>query len=426
MMGNGFPVPPRRFSSFSTPSTMGGPVQDLDASVQESARRGDPVALTRVMVTIPSVNPELEDGGQGEGAMAEQCKAWLEGWGYVPDRVEVAPGRWNVVARRAGGGGKGRTLLLNGHLDTVGVGGMTSPPFSGEVKEGRVWGRGACDMKGGLGLILATAAELARSSHPGELVVALTADEEHASVGMEDLVRAGIHADGAVVCEPTSLAVMPAHKGFLWLEAEFRGRAAHGSRPDLGVDAILHAARFLSALEPLGARLREAPPHPLLAHASFHAGTIRGGSAPSVYPHRCHLVLERRTLPGEDPSSVLREFTEVLDRLRASSPDVDATLQAGLFRPGTEVPAESHLVRTLLLALEGEGLQPRTEGMTAWVDAAYLNESGVPAVCFGPGSIAQAHGTEEWVQLAELETGARVLSRFARSFLAGEEGWGPP
>ena len=399
-------------------------MQSLDASVHESAGRGDPVALTRVMVAIPSVNPELEEGGQGEEAMAVQCSAWLEGWGYAPGRVEVAPGRWDVVARRAGGGGNGRTLLLNGHLDTVGVGGMTGPPFSGEVKGGRVWGRGACDMKGGLALILATAAELARAPHPGELVVALTADEEHASVGMEALVNGGVQADGAIVCEPTSLAVMPAHKGFLWLEAEFRGRAAHGSRPELGVDAILHAARFLSALEPLGARLREAPPHPLLAHASFHAGTIRGGSAPSVYPDRCHLVLERRTLPGEDPSSVLREFAEVLDGVRASSPDMDATLEAGLFRPGTEVPAESRLVRTLLQALEAEGVQPRMEGMTAWVDAAYLNETGVPAVCFGPGSIAQAHSAEEWVPLAELEAGARALARFARSFLAGEEGWG--
>jgi acetylornithine deacetylase len=399
-------------------------MRSLDASVHESAGRGDPVALTRVMVAIPSVNPELEEGGQGEEAMAVQCNAWLEGWGYAPDRVEVAPGRWNVVARRAGGGGNGRTLLLNGHLDTVGVGGMTGAPFSGEVKGGRVWGRGACDMKGGLALILATAAELARAPHPGELVVALTADEEHASVGMEALVNGGVKADGAIVCEPTSLAVMPAHKGFLWLEAEFRGRAAHGSRPELGVDAILHAARFLSALEPLGARLREAPPHPLLAHASFHAGTIRGGSAPSVYPDRCHLVLERRTLPGEDPSSVLQEFAEVLDGVRASSPEMDATLEAGLFRPGTEVPAESRLVRTLLQALEAEGVRPRIEGMTAWVDAAYLNETGVPAVCFGPGSIAQAHSAEEWVPLAELEAGARALTRFARSFLAGEEGWG--
>ncbi len=296
---------------------------------------------------------------------------------------------------------------------------MRGSPFGGEVREGRVWGRGSCDMKGGLAIILSTAAGLSRLSHPGELVVALTADEEHASVGMQDFAGGGLRADGAVVCEPTELAVMPAHKGFLWVEAEFRGRAAHGSRPDQGVDAILHAARFLTALEPLGTRLRAGPPHPLLAHPSFHAGTIRGGSAPSVYPDRCHLVLERRTLPGEEPSAVLREFQEVLDGVRASFPDVDGTLEAGLFRPGTEVPADSDLVGALLGAVREEGLRPRVEGMTAWVDAAFLNEAGVPAVCFGPGSIARAHGAEEWVPVEELEAGARILVCFARSFLAG-------
>jgi acetylornithine deacetylase len=395
-------------------------VKELDPEVHEKAGRGDPVALTQVMVAIPSVNPELEEGGTGEEVLARQCRAWLDGWGYAVESVEVAPGRWNVVARRAGGGGVGRTLILNGHMDTVGVGGMTVLPFSGEVREGMVWGRGACDMKGGLAIILSVAAQLSRFAFPGELVVALTADEEYASIGMEVFAGEQGGADGAVVCEPTSLAVMPAHKGFLWVDAEFRGRAAHGSRPDEGVDAILHAARYLTALESLGGRLRERRPHPLLAHPSFHSGIVRGGTAPSVYPDRCHLVLERRTLPGEDPSEVLQEFQEVLNEVRASYPDVDGTLEARLFRPGTEVLTDSALVQTLLEAAELEGVPPRVEGMTAWVDAAFLNEAGVPAVCFGPGSIAQAHGAEEWVPVEELEAGARVLLRFALSFLAGQ------
>lgn len=395
-------------------------MRGLDPGVWHDASLGDPVALTRAMVAIPSVNPELEQGGDGEEAMAGKCKTWLEGWGYAVEAEEVAPGRWNVVARRVGGGGKGgRVLVLNGHMDTVGVEGMAVSPFGGELREGRVWGRGACDMKGGLAIILATAARLARLPHPGELIVALTADEEHASLGMQAFARGALRADGAVVCEPTSLAVMPAHKGFLWVEADFRGRAAHGSRPDEGVDAILHAARFLTALGPLEASLRERPPHPLLAHPSFHAGTIQGGSAPSVYPHRCQVVLERRTLPGEGAKAVLREFQEVLDSVHSEVPEMDGRLQGGLFRVGTEVPADSVLVRTLLDAAEGEGLVPRLEGMTAWVDAAFLNEAGIPAVCFGPGSIAQAHGAEEWVPTVELEAGARVLARFANSFLAG-------
>jgi len=389
----------------------------IEQDVLNQARAGDPVALTQAMVAIPSVNPYLEDGGAGEEALARQCGAWLEEWGYDVELSEVVPGRWNVLARRGGSGGPG--LILNGHLDTVGVEGMTCSPFGGALKDGKGWGRGACDMKGGLSIILATAADLAKEEHPGELVVALTADEEHASIGMQAFSETIVGPTAAVVCEPTNLAVMPAHKGFLWVNAEFRGKAAHGSRPDEGVDAILHAGHFMAALSGLEARLLGGARHPLLAYPSFHAGTIEGGSAPYVYPHHCKLVLERRTLPGEEPSAIMDEFREVLEELRERIPGMDAELTAALFRPGTEVPVEGDLVQALLAAIEAEGLDGRVEAMTAWVDAAFLNEIGIPAVCFGPGSIAQAHAAEEWVPVEELGSGARILTRFARDFLAG-------
>jgi acetylornithine deacetylase len=388
----------------------------MASDVLERAAAGDPVALTQAMVAIPSVNPAMEADGTGEVALGRQAHAWLSGWGYRPELLEVAPGRWNVVASRGGGG---RRLILNGHLDTVGVKGMEVSPFSGELKDGRVWGRGACDMKGGLAVILATAAALAREDLPGELVVALTADEEHASIGMQSFAESVGWADGAVVCEPTSLIVMPAHKGFLWVDAEFRGRAAHGSLPDEGVDAIVHAGHFLVALEELSARLSQGPPHPILGYPSCHAGTIEGGSAPSVYPDSCRLVLERRTLPGEDPGAILAEFQDVLDGVMARVPGTDGWLRAGLFRPGTEVPVGSPLVQALLAAAETEGVEGRLGAMTAWVDAAFLNEAGIPAVCFGPGSIAHAHAAVEWVSSEELERGARILARFARGFLEG-------
>jgi acetylornithine deacetylase len=393
----------------------------IKEDVLDQASVGDPVALTRAMVAVPSVNPCLEEGGAGEEALARQCGGWLGEWGYDVELSEVAPGRWNVVAK--GGGNSGPSLILNGHLDTVGVEGMTCSPFSGSLKDSRVWGRGACDMKGGLGIILATAAALAREEHPGELVVALTADEEHASVGMQafsETISETIEGPAAaVVCEPTNLAVMPAHKGFLWVNAEFRGRAVHGSRPDEGVDAILHAGHFLAALSGLEARLRGREMHPLLKYPSFHAGTIEGGSAPSVYPHRCKLVLERRTLPGEEPQAIMDEFRGVLEELRERTQGLDAELTAELFRPGTEVPVESDLVQGLLAAIEVEGLERRVEAMTAWVDAAFLNEADIPAVCFGPGSIAHAHAAEEWVPVEEVVAGARILTRFTRDFLAG-------
>ena len=236
--------------------------QENDRILKE-ARAGDPVALARVLVAAPSVNPELEASGAGEAAVAELTSQWLRAWGLSVETSEVAPGRWNVVGRLPGDG-TGPTLLLNGHLDTVGVDGMSVDPFGAELRDGRLWGRGSCDMKGGVAALLATTAKVARDPPPGALIVALTADEEHASLGMQALMGSGMGADAAVVCEPTSLAIMPAHKGFVWVEADFQGRAAHGSRPDAGVDAIEHAGRYLTALSALGSRLRAREPHPLL------------------------------------------------------------------------------------------------------------------------------------------------------------------
>lgn len=277
-------------------------------------------------------------------------------------------------------------------------------------------------MKGGLGVILAAAQRLSGTGHAGELMVALTADEEHASLGMQHFIAHAPDADGAIVCEPTGLAIMPAHKGFLWIDAIFRGKAAHGSRPEEGVDAIRHAARFLTALDAMESRLATGPEHALLGRPSIHAGTIKGGSAPSVYPHDCTVVLERRTLPGERAEDILAEFQGLLEGIRQERSGLDASVSLGLSRVGTEVPESTPLVRELADAVEAEGLAARVEGMTAWVDAAYLNEAGIPAICFGPGSIAQAHASQEWVPQEELNVGARILCRFSERFLAGVSG----
>jgi acetylornithine deacetylase len=232
---------------------------------------------------------------------------------------------------------------------------------------------------------------------------------------MADLVSgAEPVADLAVVCEPTSLAVMPAHKGFLWLEAEFRGLAAHGSRPDIGIDAIRHAGLFLTALDTYAGELKGRPAHPLLGHGSFHAGTIAGGSAESVYPDYCKLLLERRTMPGERAADVLLEFESVLQELGQRHGNMSASLRVTLERPGTEVPPGHPLVQALIAAGSATGSPVAVEGMTAWVDAAFLNESGVPAVCYGPGSIEQAHTDDEWIAVDEIRKCADVLERFAR------------
>jgi acetylornithine deacetylase len=387
-------------------------MDDRDIPSLEVARGGDPVAIARLLVSTPSVNPVLAPGGEGEGAMAEVTASLLEGWGLDTVVQEVAPGRMNVTATLKG---EGPTLLLNGHLDTVGIAGMAVEPFGAEIEGDRLIGRGSCDMKGGVAALLAATANLAAGGSRPNLVVALTADEEHASLGMSAFVDGDVRADLAVVCEPTSLAVMPAHKGFVWISVDFRGVAAHGSRPEVGIDAIRHAGLYLAALDEYAEELRSKAEHPLLGYGSLHAGTIAGGSAESVYPGHCRLLLERRTMPGESPEEVVREFQRVLDDLRVREPALDAQLEMTLERPGSEVAADSRLVSGLLDAAKSVGVPSVVEGMTAWVDAAFLNESGVPAVCYGPGSIEQAHTADEWIDVREIRTCAEVLETFARS-----------
>jgi acetylornithine deacetylase len=386
----------------------------------DDARSGDPVALARRLVAIPSVNPDLEGDGAGEAEIAAFCAELLEGWGFDVSSWDAAPGRPNVVARLSGAG---PTLLLNGHLDTVGVAGRTIDPFAAELRDGRLWGRGSCDMKGGVAALLAAARALVEGSDAERpnLVVALTADEENASVGMARLVEHGVAADMAVVCEPTELAVMPSHKGFVWIRALFAGRAAHGSRPELGIDAIRHAALYLAALEEHAAALRRAPAHPLLGHGSFHAGTIRGGAAASVYPESCELVLERRTLPDESVQEAVAPFRATLEALVVDHPEIVGELAVTLDRPGTEVAEDTPLVRGLLEALGKVGTDPAIRGMSAWVDAAYLNGVGIPAVCFGPGSIEQAHTTDEWIDVEEIRVATDVLVRFAHTLVTNSD-----
>lgn len=388
---------------------MAEPVTDRSESVP-----GTVTELARALIATPSVNPTLEAGGAGESAAAALTADWLRAWGFDTDLVEAAPGRPSVLARLQRG--TGRSLILSGHLDTVGVEGMRIAPFDPVLRDGRVWGRGSADMKGGVAAALAAARDLAAGPFQGTLVVALTADEEAAALGCRRLIDDGLRADAAIVCEPTGLAIMPAHKGFVWLRVEFRGQAAHGSRPDRGVDAIRHAGLFLARLEKLEAALSRREKHPLLGVGSIHAGTIRGGTAPSVYPGSCELVLERRTLPRESVASVRSEVEYLLAQLRSDQPALDADLQVQLERSGSEVPRDHELVRGLEQALTDIGVQPRLAGMTAWVEASMYNQAGTPAICFGPGSIQDAHTADESASVQEIETAHRALLGMMREF----------
>jgi acetylornithine deacetylase len=358
--------------------------------------------LVADLLAIDSVNPDLIAGGAGEGQIARFVAEWLASAGLDVALDEVAPGRSNAIGVARGTGG-GRTLLLNAHLDTVGVAGMERP-HEPRVEGNRLFGRGAYDMKAGLAAAMLAGAAAAKAGLAGDVVVAAVADEEFASAGTEALLR-GLSADAAIVTEPTELAVAVAHRGFAGFEIEATGVAAHGSRPDLGVDAIAKIGPVLIELAALDARLRAEPTHALLQSGSLHASLIEGGQEFSSYPARCLLTGERRTLPGETAEDVERELLDAL--ARAGS---DAALRLLVTRAGFEVAEDEEIVRLVRDRSGGDVV-----GVPFWTDAALLAAAGVPTVLFGPVGEG-AHAVVEWVDLPSVETVRDVLVDVARAF----------
>jgi acetylornithine deacetylase len=375
----------------------------------------DAARLLADLVAIDSVNPALVPGAAGEAEIAAFVAAWLRERGLDVTVLDDPPGRPSVVGVARGSGG-GAALMLNAHLDTVGVAGMDLP-HAPRVRDGRLYGRGAYDMKGGLAAImLAGAAAAAGDGLRGDVIVTAVADEEHASLGVQAVLRR-FGADACVVTEPTHLRACVAHKGFVWAELETRGRAAHGSRPDLGVDAIAGMGPVLAGIAALQARL-DAAPHPLLGPASLHASLICGGQELSSYPERCVCSVERRTLPGESTVAVERELADLLALARAADPRLATELRMGLRRDPFEVPADAHVVEVLRAAGAAVlGSELEVVGDHPWMDAAFTAAAGIPTVVFGPGG-AGAHAVEEYGDLASVERCAAVLSETARRLCA--------
>ncbi|MGH7662865.1 MAG: M20/M25/M40 family metallo-hydrolase [Gemmatimonadaceae bacterium] len=256
-------------------------------------------------------------------------------------------------------------------------------------------------------------------------MVAAVADEENESIGTRALIASGVRADAAIVTEPTRLAIAPAHRGFAWLDVELTGRAAHGSRYDIGVDAITHAGLLLAELDRAQREVLVARTHPLLGHASMHASLISGGIGMSTYPDHCSLRLERRTLPGESAEDVLREVMAACERVRSTTPSFRARTRLDFAQGPSDVAVDAPVVRSLGAALAASGEPVRVEGLSAWTDAALLNDAGIPAICFGPGDITLAHSAEEWVEIDEIERATVVLAELACNWL-GERGGDTP
>lgn len=367
------------------------------------------------LVRTNSINPTLVPGGPGEAEIARLVAAMLGEIGLEVSTHEPEPGRTSVVGILRGQGG-GRSLMLNAHYDTVGIDGMTDP-FSAEVRDGRLYGRGAYDMKGSLAACIAAIRALAGAGAPlaGDVVIAAVADEEYASLGTADLVGR-YRVDAAIVTEPTELAVCLAHKGFLWIGVETIGQAAHGSRFDLGVDANMRMGRFLAELDQLERQLRSRRPHPQVGPPSLHAALLAGGTGLSTYSARCELKIERRTIPGETEAQVLAEIQELIDKLSKADDTFEATAKILFARPPFEVRRDAAVVQSLAQTAAGVlGREPDYVGQTPWMDAALLAVAGIETVVMGPCG-AGAHAIEEWVDLASVEKMARILAETAVNY----------
>ncbi len=359
--------------------------------------------LTAALVRIDSRNPDLDPGGPGEGDVASFVAGWLAEAGLDVTVDEAAPGRPNVVGIARGSGG-GRTLQLNAHMDTVGVAGMDDP-FAGRIEAGRVYGRGAYDMKGSLAACMLAGARAVRLGLRGDVVVTAVADEEVASVGTEAIVRA-YGADAAIVTEPTEERLVLAHKGFAGFTIDVAGRAAHGSRPDLGIDAIALMGDVLVRLRALGERLRTGPGHTLLGTGSVHASLIEGGQEYSSYPASCRLTGERRMIPGESDDLVRSELEALLG-------DLDGAWELTMMRPPFEAAHDAEI--SVLVARHAGG--PEVVGEPYWADSALLQAAGIPTVVYGPRGEG-AHAEVEWVDLASLERCLEVYVAVATELCA--------
>jgi len=365
------------------------------------------------LVSINSINPDLVPGSPGEGEIAEYIAQWLRRADLEVELVESVSGRPNVMGIARGTGG-GKTLLLNGHMDTVGIAGMTDA-HRPVIKDGRMYGRGAYDMKSGLAACMIAIAEAKKHHLSGDVIFAAVIDEEYASVGTMDLAKR-FHADGAVISEPTELQLIIAHRGFVWLEVETIGKAAHGSRPDLGVDSIAKMGKVLVEIEKLDQTLRSNPTHPLLGSGSLHASLITGGQELSSYPERCILSVERRTLQGETPEFVEAEFTKIVQDLQQSDSAFNAVIRRGIGRSPLETSENTEIVKVIQdAAIKVLNHPAQITGVQYWTDAAVLSAAGIPSVLFGHSG-AGAHATEEWVDLGSVKACAKVYLATAMKF----------
>ncbi len=367
------------------------------------------------LIAINSVNPSYE-GGVAEAALAKYIEAFFADRGIETWRQDVEPQRFNVIARLPGADPQ-RRVIFEAHMDTVSVQGMTIPPWTPTRRDGRIYGRGACDTKGGMAAMMHALASLhAAGEQPAcEIWFAATIDEEYSYRGVTELCK-GLRGDAAIVAEPTDLRAVIASKGMVRWQIETVGQSAHSSKPHLGINAIEHMAKVILALQQDAVELANHS-HPLLGPATCNVGVIHGGRQVNFVPDRCCIEVDRRLLPGEDAETVLAHYQRLLDRLAASDP----RMQIQMHRPMlTDLPLQTDpqaaVVQQIGTILSAQQLDATPMGVPFGSDASKFAAIGIPSIILGPGSIDQAHAAVEYIDEHQVEQAARIYRQLMRDF----------
>ena len=372
--------------------------------------------LLQDLVKIDSVNPSLVSGAAGEADIAEYLREWMTARGMEATITEIEPGRVNAVGVLKGSGG-GKSMMLNGHTDTVGVDYMTIDPFDPKIEGNKLYGRGSADMKGGLAASMAAIDVIIEQGIElrGDIVLAGVCDEEYASIGTEHLMK-DVHVDAAIVGEPTEQNIQVAHKGFAWIDVVTHGFAAHGSAYKIGVDAIAKMGHVLIGLEALQSILEE-DHHQLVGPGSVHASIISGGQELSTYPDKCKLEVERRLIPGEKREDIEIEMQNLLKSLSEGDPKFKADYEITFYRGPMEISPEEEICRLLREVSKKNGVEPRFVGGSGWMDTQIIYDKGIPAVAYGPSGEGY-HGAVEWVDLDTVYHVATVQAKVIKRFCA--------
>ena len=391
-----------------------GSIEDIPQGISSD----NVIELTQALVRIDSSNPDFgSTPGPGESVIASFITKWLKYRDIECHWIESTPGRPSVVGIVRGTGG-GKSLMLNGHIDTVTCLGYDGDPLSAEIKGGNMYGRGTADMKSGLAASMLALASAKSKNLKGDVILAAVADEESESKGTEEVLRAGWRADAAIVAEPTEMALINTHKGFALYEVDIHGVAAHGSRADLGIDAVCKAGYFLVELDKHAQELqhRFGDEKPETGAPNIHVGMIRGGEEIASYPATCSIQIERRTIAGETAETVRLELLEILQRLEQTVPDFKFDLRSTFSRAPFHLPRDNDFVQLVSKhANQAMGVKPTIKGETYWTDMALMDEVGIPGLIWGPKGYG-LHAKTEWVEVESVRQLATAFVGIVEDF----------